>query len=66
MSKRSSNLRAILAVAGLAGVLVIAVPLARAGGPLAIASNGQPVRWPHREVRGGPLNSATVDADGRI
>jgi hypothetical protein len=66
MNKRSSNLRAILAVAGLAGVLVIAVPLARAGGPLAIASNGQPVRWPHREIRGGPLNSATVDADGRI
>jgi len=44
MNKRSSNLRAILAVAGLAGVMVIAVPLARAGGPLAIASNGQPVR----------------------
>ena len=66
MNKRSSNLRAILSVAGLVGVLVIAVPLARAGGPLAIASNGQPVRWPHREVRGGPLNSATVDADGRI
>lgn len=66
MNKRSSNLRAILAVAGLFSVLVIAVPLARAGGPLAIASNGQPVRWPHREIRGGPLNSATVDADGRI
>ncbi|HWN98502.1 MAG TPA: PPC domain-containing protein, partial [Blastocatellia bacterium] len=27
---------------------------------------GQPVRWPHTEVRGGPLNTQTVDGAGRV
>ncbi|MEW6734983.1 MAG: hypothetical protein AB1489_27075, partial [Acidobacteriota bacterium] len=37
-----------------------------AGGPLFVSSNGQPVRWPRREVIGGPLNTRTVDAQGRV
>ncbi|HLG16485.1 MAG TPA: PPC domain-containing protein [Blastocatellia bacterium] len=41
------------------------VSWAQAGGPLAML-NGQPVRWARSEVRGGPLNSATVDSAGRV
>jgi Bacterial pre-peptidase C-terminal domain. len=36
-----------------------------AGGPLLVV-NGHAVRWPHGEVKGGPLNSQTVDAAGRV
>jgi hypothetical protein len=36
-----------------------------AGGPLLI-NNGQPIIWQKTEVRGGPLNSQTVDANGVV
>jgi len=38
---------------------------AYAGGPLFV-NNGQPLRWSSHEVRGGPLNTQTVDASGRV
>src|SRR5690242_9510674 len=37
-----------------------------AGEPLFVATNGKPVRWPAREVKGGPLNLQTVDPQGRV
>src|SRR5262245_4829604 len=37
-----------------------------AGGPLAFGSNGQPIRWIRTEFKGGPLNSTSVDAQGRV
>lgn len=41
-------------------------PLARAGGPL-LVQNGVPVRWAHGPVTGpAPLNSQTVDSQGRV
>lgn len=39
--------------------------IAHAGGPL-LVFNGQPVRWSRNEVRGGPLNTQTVDQTGRV
>jgi hypothetical protein len=50
----------------LAALVVLLTGLAYAGGPLAINSDGQPYRWPHFEVKGGPLNTDTVDAAGRV
>jgi hypothetical protein len=44
---------------------VILAPLVHAGGPLAVI-DGRPVRWASHEIRGGALNSATVDAQGRV
>ncbi|HEU4388633.1 MAG TPA: hypothetical protein VFV34_12605 [Blastocatellia bacterium] len=54
-----------LAAAAAALVLAIAAVRTYAGGPL-IVLDGKPVRWSRTEVRGGPLNSATVDAQGRV
>lgn len=64
---RSDNLsiRLALSLVIFVAILVVAVPLARAGGPLLVL-NGQATKWPNTEVRGGPLNSATVDAQGRV
>lgn len=59
------NLRLIVSVAILTAVVIVAAPLVLAGGPLAVI-DGRPVRWARNEVRGGPLNSATVDAQGRV
>lgn len=66
MNNGWSNLRLIIPLAIAAAIVVIAAPLVRAGGPLLIASDGRPVRWARNEVRGGPINSATVDAQGRV
>jgi hypothetical protein len=50
----------------MAGVSVtLAGSWAYAGGPLFV-NNGQALRWSSHEVRGGPLNSQTVDASGRV
>jgi hypothetical protein len=46
-------------------VMTIVASWAYAGGPL-LVTNGQPVRWPRHEVRGGPLNTQTVDASGHV
>jgi hypothetical protein len=53
-----------LSLAALASALV--APPARAGGPLLTKSNGEPVRWARGPVSGGPLNSQTIDAQGRV
>jgi hypothetical protein len=62
MKNRLFNIRSIFALM----LLGLAVPLVYAGGPLLVNSAGQPVRWARNEIRGGPLNSATVDAQGRV
>jgi len=65
MNRRSSNLRLILSLATLVVLVAIVAPLVRAGGPLAVI-DGRAVRWASTEVRGGPLNSATVDSQGQV
>ena len=62
----NSNLfgRIFVALASLAAAYVVA-PVAHAGGPL-IVIDGQAVRWARSEVRGGLLNSQTVDEQGRV
>src|SRR5262245_26325462 len=53
---------------GLAVTLVIigaAASWAYAGGPLFVIGN-QPVIWQRTEVRGGPLNTQTVDPNGVV
>src|SRR5438093_7370036 len=37
-----------------------------ASGPSLVANNGQPIRWARHEVKGGQLNTNTVDAQGRV
>jgi len=44
---------------------VLACSWAYAGGPL-IVIDGHAVRWSRAEIRGGPLNSQTVDQSGRV
>ncbi len=47
-------------------ILIIgSVESSRAGGPL-LVSNGQPVLWDKGPVRGGRLNTMTVDEQGRV
>lgn len=48
-----------------AASIVVVCSLAYAGGPLFVINN-QPVRWARTEVRGGPLNTQTVDPSGRV
>ncbi len=43
----------------------IIAPAVKAGGPLLLL-DGEPTLWARSEVRGGALNSATVDAQGRV
>jgi hypothetical protein len=60
-----SNIKLILPLAGFIAASALVAPWTYAGGPLAIV-DGQPVRWSRTEVLGGTLNSATVDASGRV
>ena len=55
------NLPVLVAAASIA----VVGSLAYAGGPLVVINN-QAVRWPHSEVRGGPLDTQTVDPSGRV
>lgn len=48
-----------------AASIAMVCSLAYAGGPLVVMNN-QAVRWPRSEVRGGPLNTQTVDPSGRV
>ena len=64
MSNHVMKHRLFLSLTVLASA-AFAASLAYAGGPLAL-TNGNPVRWARGEVRGGPLNSQTVDASGRV
>ena len=65
MIKPRVRARLTLAVAALAVGLVFAAIRTDAGGPLFVF-DGKPVRWSRTEVRGGALNSATVDSEGRV
>ncbi len=55
----------ILLPAILIALAAIIIPAVKAGGPLLLL-DGQPTLWARSEVRGGALNSATVDAAGRV
>lgn len=55
------NLPVLVAAASIA----VVGSLTYAGGPLVVINN-QAVRWPHSEVRGGPLDTQTVDPSGRV
>ena len=60
------NIRALIALAGLAITLGVIAPLARAGGPLLVVDR-QPVRWARGQVA-NPANPnlKTVDSAGRV
>ncbi|HVF91032.1 MAG TPA: PPC domain-containing protein [Blastocatellia bacterium] len=67
MSSRLFNLRLAFSMGISAVALVLVIGSADAGGPNFIDPNsGQPVLWARSEVRGGALDSQTVDADGRV
>ncbi|HMG37330.1 MAG TPA: hypothetical protein VKM94_25730 [Blastocatellia bacterium] len=51
---------------GLAALFALLATAALAGGPLLLGSNNQPILWPPTVVQGGPLNSQTVDGQGRV
>ena len=59
------NLRWILSLLGIAAAVAVVCSSADAGGPLVVV-NGHAARWPRAEVRGGPLNTQTVDASGQV
>lgn len=63
--KSNMTIRLALFFVVFVAVVIAAAPLVRAGGPLLVL-NGQATKWPNHEVRGGQLNSATVDAQGRV
>ena len=65
MKKYFWNLRWILSLLGMTASAALVCSSVKAGGPLVVL-NGQALRWPRSEVRGGPLNSQTVDASGRV
>src|SRR5687767_16041054 len=59
--------RAIISLAVLATAVTSISLDARAGGPNIInTETGQPVRWARFLVQGGPQNTQTVDAQGRV
>lgn len=61
------NIRAAFSVSVPALALALIMGTADAGGPNSInEETGRPVLWARSEVRGGALNSRTVDADGRV
>jgi Bacterial pre-peptidase C-terminal domain len=65
MIKHRLKLSSILFLLGVAVSVAVVCSTANAGGPLVLI-NGQAARWPRNEVRGGPLNTQTVDASGRV
>jgi hypothetical protein len=65
MSTPRLSLRHVVLLGIIGAVIVTVAPLSRAGGPLALV-DGRAMRWARGEVRGGPLNSTTVDAAGRV
>ncbi|HSB12785.1 MAG TPA: PPC domain-containing protein [Blastocatellia bacterium] len=65
MTRHRSGIRWSLMSIALAALTTLACSWAYAGGPL-IVNNGHAVRWSRVEVRGGPLNSQTVDQSGRV
>ena len=65
MTKHRLNSRRVLTLMAVAVSMTFVASWAYAGGPLLVV-DGHAVRWPHGQVRGGPLNSQTVDASGRV
>ena len=65
MMRQHLNVRWFLSLLGIAAAVAVVCSSADAGGPLVVI-NGQAARWPRSEVRGGPLNTQTVDASGRV
>src|SRR5215470_599429 len=65
MNTKTIALRLVVLLGSVAGSLMFVAPRSLAGGPL-LVQNGQPTRWPRHEVRGGPLNTQTVDVDGTV
>ncbi len=58
--------RTLATLAAFAAAIVLLAASARAGGPL-LTVNDQPVKWARGPVTGpSPLNSQTVDAQGRV
>ncbi|HEY7547707.1 MAG TPA: PPC domain-containing protein, partial [Blastocatellia bacterium] len=55
----------ILLPAILVAAVALIAPSVKAGGPLLVL-DGQPTLWARSEVRGGALNSMTVDSAGRV
>lgn len=45
---------------------IVLIRESRAGGPLLVTDDGRPVGWAKGPVRGGTLNSMTVDEQGRV
>jgi len=65
MMNNHLNTRWRLPVFVAAASIAVVCSLAYAGGPLVLINN-KAVRWPHGEVKGGPLNTQTVDPSGRV
>jgi hypothetical protein len=65
MTKHHLNRRWILFLIAIAVSMTFIASWAYAGGPLLVV-DGHAIRWPHGLVRGGPLNSQTVDGSGRV
>jgi Bacterial pre-peptidase C-terminal domain len=65
MTPNRFSTRWILSLAMVAAFVAFVTSWAYAGGPLLVVDD-KAVRWPHHEVRGGPLNTQTVDATGRV
>lgn len=66
MRKFHLKFRSIFSLALGISFLGLVASGAFAGGPLYLGPNGQPVLWPRTVVQGGPLNSQTVDDQGRV
>src|ERR1044072_4968641 len=60
------DLRFMVSLFLVSGVLTLLTINVRAGGPLLTGANGQPVLWSRTPVQGGALNSQTVDGQGRV
>jgi hypothetical protein len=61
----SFNNRRFLCLAVAVVAIALAASWSYAGGPL-LVMDGQSITWQRTEVRGGPLNSQTVDASGVV
>jgi len=67
MSTRLLNLRLAFSMSVSALALILIMGSADAGGPMLVDEDtGEPIVWARSELRGGPLDSRTVDDQGRV
>ena len=67
MITRLSNIRLAFSMSISALALVLVIGSADAGGPMLVDEDtGLPIVWARSEFRGGPLDSVTVDNQGRV